>query len=180
MTDPGTTFLEQRGLGVIAPQFGLRYLEGRHAIEIPYHSALGPTGYSRLRLLDEHAPMKYLQSKKTARHLYNVVDSAKSPVFLTEGEFDTLALKSLGLNSVGVPGARTFLEEWSWLFEDVDVIIMFDGDDDGRKYGAAIARVIHKRANDVRSLHKQMPDGKDVNDMLIEGTLEKFLKDQLA
>lgn len=178
MTD-GATYLEQRGLGEIGREFGLRYLSDRNAIEIPYHSALGPTGYSRLRLLGEGGP-KYLSGKGTARHLYNVIDSAKSPVFLCEGEFDALSMKTLGLNAVGVPGARTFLEEWSWLFEDVDVVIMFDGDEDGRKYGAAIARVIHKRANDVRSLHKQMPDGKDVNDMLIEGTLEKFLKDQLA
>lgn len=164
-------YLASRGITAeTADIFGLSYEPGRHAIAIPYFTALGTVSTTRYRLLE--GAQKYDSERGSKLHLYNVGDAGRSPVYVTEGEFDAIVLRQTGRYAVGVPGTQGWKPEWRWLFQDSVVHIAFDGDEPGHKGALAVARSLTRHAEvDI----VEMPDGADVTDLYMQGTLEKVL-----
>lgn len=189
-------YLEDRGITEeTAEAYGLHWDVPREAIAIPYRSALGELVTTRYRLVGSvpgHGTnQKYDSTRDSTMHLYNVVDAVKSPVYLAEGEFDTLVLKQLGLNAVGVPGATAFDEAWRWLFAGCEVRIIFDHDPErmipmgkgrekrvqpGPDAARKVARALRSVATDVLDLTRELPEGMDVTDAFLEGQLEGVLE----
>lgn len=174
-------YLATRGITPeTADRFGLVYDEERQAIAIPYLSALGgePIAW-RYRLIGDvqghGSNRKYDTEQGSKLHLFNVEDTNCSPVYLTEGELDTIVLKQMGLDAVGVPGTNGFKDEWRWLFFEAEVRIVFDGDDPGRKAARKVASTLQSVVSEVFVI--AMPDGHDINSLFLEDRagLERLL-----
>jgi DNA primase len=108
--------------------------------------------------------------------LYDLVpsDPFNSPVVVCEGELDALSALSHGFNAVtGTSGAGTFRDEWAAYLsrlapaQDHGIVVAFDGDEKGRKWGPEHAATLHEAGLDVRIA--SLPDGRDVNDVLVSG-----------
>ena len=170
----GTTllpYLGGRGLGVAAlERFRLGYVEPAEDVDrrywnrlvIPY---LTPKGVVQLRYrsLDGAEP-KYLSEPGVTPTLYNAsAVLGPGPIFLTEGEFDAIAIETiLGRPAVAVPGAQAWAAHryWARCFVGHDLIFPADGDEAGRQLAAAVTK-------DLPETHVvHLPDGRDVNDLL--------------
>ncbi|MCS3955561.1 hypothetical protein GGP81_002092 [Salinibacter ruber] len=99
------------------------------------------------------------------------------PVLVCEGELDALCALSNGFNAVtGTTGAGTFKPEWARYLtcvepaQDHGVLVVYDGDETGRKGAQKAASKLHEAGLDVRVA--SLPGGKDVNDVLTEGGKE--------
>lgn len=164
-------YLGRRGIvPAWADYFGLTHEDGW--IRIPFTTALGTVRGYRFRRIGPGEP-KYVQPKGSKRHLFNVADSCRPKVYITEGEFDCIILKQLGLDAVGVTGVNGFEESWKWLFQNVDVTIAFDGDEAGRRAGMALARLLNRHAENVEIL--QVPDEHDITSLYLAGQLKGVL-----
>lgn len=113
--------------------------------------------------------------------LFPVDATLKSEIVITEGEFDTLALHSLGINAVtSTAGAGTFLSEWGWLFRERNVKILYDSDNAGNEGGNMVASILREYARKVEIIRfPDFPDKKkvDVTDFLrANGNIFKLLK----
>jgi len=67
--------------------------------------------------------------------LYNSDDlKGAKDVIITEGAVDCLTLMEQGFCSVGLPGVKTFVEDWLMYFVGVkNVYVCFDNDEGGKK-----------------------------------------------
>lgn len=142
------------------------------AITIPYFN---PPPYNsirfvRLRWLDPNAPHKYHTPRGKGSHIYNVRDVDQPNVYITEGEFDCLILKQMGLASIAIPGTHTFRPEWAYLFVNTEsVTVVADGDEPGEAAAMRIASIIGPYT-DV-SVAK-MPSGDDVNSLYLKDVIQ--------
>ncbi len=91
--------------------------------------------------------------------------SAKRGVrpFLVEGVFDYYSLLQANLPAVAGLGTQLSQEQKAELARVLNFYICFDGDEAGRKAAAALAKEFYPAARVIN-----LPDGKDVNDMLRE------------
>jgi hypothetical protein len=96
------------------------------------------------------------------------------PVVACEGELDALCALSHGFNAVtGTAGAGTFKPAWGSYLSSLapaqahGVVVAFDGDETGREGAQGAATLLHEAGVDVRVA--SLPDGRDVNDVLVEG-----------
>jgi DNA primase len=126
------------------------------SISIPYFDGRGREVAIRFRTFN--GKHKYDQRSDVRLTLYGLDLRDEPVVYLTEGEFDALILRQLGLPGIGVPGANAWKSHWRYLFRDADrVVICFDGDDAGRREASKIARSLRGVTNPVVV---QMPDTK--------------------
>jgi len=103
------------------------------------------------------------------------------PVYLCEGEWDTIAmnwlLRKLNVKAVavGVPGANTFKHEWAPLFKGRDVIICYDNDEAGEQGEVLVKDKLHGIANSVSYLHwpLKLPSGYDLRDFIIKFAIKE-------
>lgn len=170
----GLSWLHERGITAQAiREYGLLYDPEQRAIRIPYYDGRGRERGHRLRFLDGRT-MKYQSPKGSRAHLYNVKDVDSPTVYITEGEWDCLILKQLGLSAVGVPGVTSFKREWKWLFAGADeVVVVFDGDDAGREGARRVAGYLSSVVENVDVV--DLPDGADINSLALEGELAQWL-----
>jgi DNA primase len=149
-------------LGYVPPQDGGRFA---HSIAIPYFDAQGRWRSTRYRHLRPDARHKYDQEKGTKQHLYGVSDAQESIVYITEGEFDRLIMKQLGLAAVGIAGATNFARAWRYLFRDAElVLVVMDADEAGRKAKQRIASWV-STVTDVDTI--DLPSGADITDLYL-------------
>jgi hypothetical protein len=91
-------------------------------------------------------------------------------LFLDEGEPDTIALWSLGLAAVGVPGTGKWGSGWAARFSGRrwKVVVCFDCDTSGRSCAAEVAQALLAEGVDVRvlDLDPSRDDGFDLSDYL--------------
>lgn len=180
-----TTYLAARGLDQDAVRGSLLGLvvdpdplhePFRGRLSIPY---ITPTGIvsMRFRCLRRHdckaekCP-KYVQPEGDRTHIYNVqaLHDADTMVGICEGELDALVATIAGLPSVGTPGIRNFKPFYYRLFDDFErVLILGDGDKDGRSFTAKLAHAI------ATAEARALPDGYDVNSYVLEHGAEAFL-----
>jgi len=99
-------------------------------------------------------------------------ESDGTPLYLCEGESDTLCALSHGLNAVtNTGGAGTWKDEWSLLFQGKSVVIAYDNDEPGKKGAFKVGRSLVAHVTEVRvlrwpTINKQ---GFDITDFFISG-----------
>lgn len=106
-----------------------------------------------------------------------------SPLYVVEGEIDTLSLWRCGRHAVGAPGAHSWRDAWCEGWRDVPyVIALGDGDGAGEDFAddveASLGRVYGARWRD-RHFIKRTVNGGDINDLL-QAHGEEWLSDLLA
>lgn len=96
------------------------------------------------------------------------------PVYLCEGEWDTIAmawlLKTLGIKAVavGVPGANTFKREWVQYFKDREVHVCYDNDEAGEQGEVVVDNRLRGTHKSIDFLHWPInhPTGYDLRDFI--------------
>lgn len=107
---------------------------------------------------------KYKNMRNKINLPYNYRDCSKSEVIIAEGVTDTIILKQLKYNAVGIYGAGGFKREWRHLFKNAKkVYIVLDNDDVGNANAIKTAKIIGTRAIII-----QLEDVNDVNDLFIK------------
>jgi DNA primase len=93
-------------------------------------------------------------------------------LWLCEGEPDAVALWSLGLRAVGVPGAGNWRDTWAQRFSGrhCRVVVCFDCDEAGRANAERAAKALAAAGVDARvlDLAPDRDDGYDLSDFLVK------------
>ena len=111
-------------------------------------------------------------------HLYNedILKKAEKQIFLSEGEPDTWALWQEGFPAIGIPGAKNFNPQWEEKFDHIEEIcVALDGDSSGKTGAEKIEKIFTGR--EVLSL--ELPDEKDINDLLIESKNSEYFRNEI-
>lgn len=162
------------GVGVVDSAIH-EYKSFRGRLWIPYFTDAGPIN-AVMRCMKNHVckevseHSKYVRVPNLGVNLYNVpaYHDAEEFMCMTEGEFDSLTLKAMGLPSIGVPGAKNWKPHWNAIFDDFSKLFVFgDGDAAGKDF----AKRVSKETGATRII---MPDGYDVNKMFVERGFEFF------
>lgn len=176
-------YLQGRGLGGAAEKFRLGFVEPDEDNPVRYWNRLAlpyltPTGVVQLRYrcIGEHdckerQHPKYLSDTGAEVTLFNAsaVLTGRTPVILTEGEFDAIAVETIaGLPAVGIPGAQMWRKHpfWARCFVGHDLILPADGDD----AGMSLADAVKADLPDVKVV--RLPDGDDCNSVLLRSRQE--------
>lgn len=120
----------------------------------------------RGRNLTGNAP-KYLQAVGIPLPIWNA-DEVGDTVYLTEGEFDAMALSQLGVVAYGICGTNGFKDEFKKHFENKDVILAFDNDDAGKKATKDVTEKLKETANTISTI-EMVVGMKDMNECMSAG-----------
>lgn len=90
------------------------------------------------------------------------------PIVVCEGEWDALALLSLGIMAVtSTCGAKSWPRQFNEWFRGRHVVIAYDNDEDGERYDKRVSSELSKLAKTIRRLHiPKLPKVKDVTDWM--------------
>jgi DNA primase len=165
-----TAFYRERGLShSTVHRFGLgRVRSGRYAgrLEIPYEDGCYRVRSRRYRALGETSP-KFLNPANQKLHLFAVRAADEAIGYICEGEIDAMTAWQCGVKASGLPGANVWQDEWSYLWRNAErVVLALDSDEAGRRGAHRIARSLKRIGIEVE--YADLPEGKDVNDILIE------------
>jgi len=150
-------------LGVVdEPLPGHEPYRGRLAI--PY---ITPSGVVDIRFRGMHGEdPKYmgLVGAKTTMFNTQACFVADRYICVTEGEFDCIMMSVKTQHpTIGIPGANNWKPHYAKILDDFDVVIVLaDGDSAGLEFGKKISREL----GNVNII--SMPDGEDVNSMMIK------------
>ena len=155
---------QKHRLGFVShPMIGHEEMVGR--LSIPYVTPAGVVEM-RFRSIDPNTNPKYLSRVGSKSHMYNVgaLNERSAFIAICEGEMDAIVASTIcGIPAVGVPGAQTWQSSYRRAFQDYrKVFILADGDAAGQELAKKIAQAI-----DV-AVVVTMPEGKDVNDIVME------------
>ena len=79
-----------------------------------------------------------------------------------------MSVWTIGSKAVGLPGAHSWKDCWALLFRNCsEVVLALDPDSTGEKAARHIARSLHRFG--IESRFADLPKGKDVNDLLVDG-----------
>lgn len=155
--------------------FQLGYDQSTGRLTIPYLSPAGPWNV-KYRCIQSHnckdaGHGKYLYDAGAGVHLYNAPALlAAETVVVVEGEIDAISVNQLGISAVAYPGTAMWKANphWRWCFDSlVEVIVVADGDQQGRKAAADVADSLRNSVSaDVRVV--DLPDGQDSNSYITE------------
>lgn len=132
----------------------------KHRLIIPYVER-GMIRYIRARYFDkDHNNGKYPKYKSVGnvsrtlegKRFYNVdvLDNHISEILLLEGEFDTIIASQFGYPAIGIPGVSSFPEKQIELLQNLDVCILFDNDDPGKKTAIKVAQILTETARSIK------------------------------
>jgi hypothetical protein len=163
--------IEDLKLGYVESPLNEEHEKYSGYIAIPYLTRAGPVGLRFKRTTTYGA--KALAFEGTQALPYNVAALSKSgPLFVVEGEPDTWAALSAGLNAVGIPGVESWKPLWRRLFRNhPDVRILQQGDTKipaGKTHTAAVGLTRAIKSSGVFASTIAFPDNEDVNSMLID------------
>jgi hypothetical protein len=190
-------------LGYVAePLPGDELYAGR--IAIPYLTPAGVRAIKYRCIRDHdckatgHGHAKYMQPEGQEQRLYNVAayHSGRDVLGVAEGELDALtATVHLDLPTIGVPGAQQWAKHgpyWRLALVDFSLVLIFvDGDlprccctprhqtgcPDPKRAGLELAKQIYVDAVNARIV--RLPDGEDVNSMVVAGRIDELRKQVL-
>ena len=115
------------------------------------------------------------QDKDAAPTLFNRDNIEEETLIITEGEFDTMAMKQYGIETVSVPngctGTAWIDEEWDYLEIFKKIVICFDTDDAGQKGAVAICNKLGLWRCSICKL-----PFKDANECLINGVTKEEIE----
>jgi 5S rRNA maturation endonuclease (ribonuclease M5) len=130
---------------------------------IPY---LSPSGVIQMkfRSMDANAKMKYVYDIGATHRPYNTMAlmSPRKKIVITEGELDCASLLQSGVAAVGLPGVKSWKEEWARIFRNREVTVCCDGDQPGREFGKALVSMLYGARMVVA------PEGEDANSVLVK------------
>ncbi len=90
-------------------------------------------------------------------------------VYLTEGELDALCAISHDLSAITVTGgAGSWKDEWTLLFKEKKVRVIFDCDTKGREGAKRIASILSSTANEVKLIDLGLNDKEDLTDWFVK------------
>lgn len=145
-------------------------------LSIPYLTPRGVKGIRFRNLITEEP--KIGQHAGSPARLFNTAAyfADSSVIGISEGEIDAIvATERLGLPTMGIPGARMWAAHkgtWGPLFKNFrQVLILRDGDKDGKDLADAIGETLKLRARTI-----DMPEGEDVSSMVAKGREEEITK----
>lgn len=103
----------------------------------------------------------------------NIIKDNNNPIIICEGEFDCMLLEQFGFDAVSsTSGCTTFLKVWGPLFEDKDVILIYDNDEIGQKaVKTKVIPVLKKHVKSLKNVRLPLPgtkDQKDVTDYFVK------------
>lgn len=101
----------------------------------------------------------------------DALQNGDDPVYLTEGEPDAIAARSLGLRScTGTAGAGKFAGDWAQLLGGRSVVVAYDADEAGRAGAQKLLAALSRPAKEVRNLELSayLTSGKDLTDYLCQ------------
>lgn len=161
-------------LGYVAePLVGHEYLSGRLAI--PYLTRSGVVSLKFRRLGEMDGP-KYLYASGTvAKRIFNpnALFDDRPFICICEGELDAITAEQCGLPAVGIAGVDNWQPYFARVFAGYeDVFLLGDNDDKGQgeNFAHALAKLVPN------SKVVLMPDGHDVNSLVLEQGPEALLR----
>jgi len=116
---------------------------------------------------------KMVQPKGAKNQLYLWNEVSESPtIFITEGEFKAIILSQHGYPACApTGGAGGFMQEWSSLFKDKHVVVVFDVDAPGKLGARKICLVLYPYVASIKVVHltdcNHIPDG-DITDYFVK------------
>lgn len=143
----------------------------QNMVTIPYHVA-GNVVMIRGRTFpykgdgypEEHTGPKYKTPANQSSRLFNT-DAAwgAEEIVITEGEFDALVAKQLGLAAVGSPGANTWQDTWDGYLEDARrVFVVFDQDQAGQQ---GVEKLLGRFGAKIKPVELPLEDGQTKTDL---------------
>jgi len=156
--------LEEAGVYVDWEQEGPHdFPPGSHPIWFPYPNLTGVWYERQRRWIDNDTKPKYLSPPHAQAHLYNpgLCGPGTDPLYIAEGEIDTLTLIESGRDAVGVSGAGAFDIRWAELWQYATVVIVFDGDKAGTDQAHKLASLFEPERVHIYPT----PDGEDINSL---------------
>lgn len=162
---------------------GLMYCNSgtyKHRIVIPYYDANGKLIYFNSRHVAK-TKIRYLgPPKEVGVGKSDVIFARKWPakgekIYLTEGEFDALALDQCGYNGMAC-GGKVISDKQIGYIQGYKVCLAFDADDAGKTGMVTVAKkLLEKQIVDLTYV-RPLPEFKDWNKMLIETKPETINK----
>lgn len=124
---------------------------------------------------------------KTGLFGWENLKSGASKVYLTEGEWDGLAMREAleAVNNqdeivLSAPGAMTFKKEWISFFQGLTVHVLYDNDDPGKNGSIKILSMLQGIPKEIKFLHwkPNEKEGKDIGDVyaVLRKTPKAFFK----
>ena len=126
----------------------------------------------RYRRLDDSKP-KYMTMAGDKPRLYNTsaLNQNSKDISITEGELDAITAETIGVETVGVPGAQMWKKHFRLLFLGYRYVnILADGDE----AGMAFAKTVEATLPNARII--PMPDGEDVNSIVLSQGRDALLE----
>jgi len=103
-----------------------------------------------------------------------LMEKENGQIVICEGEWDTLALLTIGIPAVtSSSGAKSWPREYNYLFTGRDVIIAYDNDTTGETERKRPAQNLSNIAKSIRLFDIPKKDGKDTNDFIISRNITK-------
>ncbi len=174
--DVALALSEDRGIGIEALQrrcVGYNPVTQKYTIPVPDQPAL-----EMWNVLTHQPGGKLISTSGCTVGLFGWdqdIDGAET-IWLCEGEWDGMAwmetLTALGRSrdiALAVPGAGTFKAEWTGIFKDKVVRVLYDHDKAGRDGAKKVYAAIKRLVKDIKFLHwpedSDLPEGFDVRDL---------------
>lgn len=123
---------------------------------------------------------KYVYEKGSSASLFGIesIDPGKKPIFITEGEFDSLVLRSHGYNAVSVTGGCGSLKaEWFDELLEAGHTLLITFDADGPGVSGAVSALL-KLKGEAKIV--QLPEDQDVTDYWQAGGDMPLLESSMA
>jgi len=179
---PGESYLQQRGItSEVQSCFRLGFVDDpipeqrayQGSLAIPYITTNNDIVGIKYRWLDDRKP-KYTSSLGfEARRIFNpfILTRKYRKIYITEGEFDTIVLRQLGVPAVAIPGANAWSAASSRALRNRRLVILADGDDSGEGY--KLGKQITKDVEDSSII---LMKDTDVNQYYLDHGKDKLLE----
>lgn len=128
---------------------------------------LGGRGTWLYRIHRPNGSPKYKPEREgMGHHLYNPLGLGphSDEVWLSEGEFDTLSLLTVGAPAVGVLGASGFKRSWRLLFQHARVVVAYDPDSESEEQAKRVRATMDLFPNAERFDPLKVAGYNDIND----------------
>lgn len=157
----------------IIKESGLAVQADKQLLVIPVRNAQGKFLFNKYRRSPWDATgIKYSYDKGAAAALFgmeSITDGAE--VVVTEGELDSLVLRSLGYNAISTTGgASTFPDEWVEHLSKVTPILMYDAD----KAGVEGMMKVFLKMPTAKIAWTPVAFGKDITEVVQHGGLDEL------